>query len=85
MQGVETINSILQIYEEGSGQMINKEKSSVMFSANANRSTKNLLLQALELGLEATEGKYLGLPTYIGQSRVKCFAYIKEKDDFFIK
>ena len=79
VQGVETINSILHTYEEGSGQMINKEKSSTMFSANANRSTKNLLLQALELGSEATEGKYLGLPTYIGQSKVKCFAYLKEK------
>ena len=67
------------MYEEGSGQMINKEKPSVVFSSNASRSTKNLLLQTLELGSEATDGKYLGLPTYIGKSRTKCFEYIKEK------
>jgi hypothetical protein len=79
IQGVETINYILQVYEEGSGQMINREKSSVMFSSNTRRSTKNLILQALGLGAETTEGKYLGLPTYIGRSRKKCFAYIKEK------
>jgi hypothetical protein len=79
VQSVETIKSILQIYEEGSGQMINRDKSSVMFSSNAKRYAKNLLLQCLELGSETTEGKYLGLPTYIGRSRKKCFAYIKEK------
>jgi hypothetical protein len=37
------------------------------------------LLECLGLGSETTEGKYLGLPTYIGRSRKKCFAYIKEK------
>jgi hypothetical protein len=30
---------------------------------------KNQLLQALGLAAETTEGKYLGLPTYIGRSR----------------
>jgi hypothetical protein len=79
IQCVEIIRSILQTYEECSGQMINREKSSVMFSSNAKRNTKNLLLQALGLGAESFDGKYLGLPTYIGRSRKKCFAYIKEK------
>jgi hypothetical protein len=55
VQGVETIKSILPVYEEGSGQMINREKSSVMFSRNATRTTTKLLLQSLELGSEATE------------------------------
>jgi hypothetical protein len=79
VQGVEAVKSILRIYEEGSGQMINREKSSVMFSSNAKRNIKNLLLQRLELGSEAIGEKYLGLPTYIGRSRTQCFAYIKEK------
>jgi hypothetical protein len=79
IQSVETIKTILQVYEECSGQMINRDKSSVMFNANARNGFKILILQALELGSETTEGKYLGLPTYIGRSRTKCFAYIKEK------
>jgi hypothetical protein len=79
VNGVETVKSILRTYEESSGQMINRDKSSVMFSNNAKRNTKNLLLQNLELGAEATGGKYLGLPTYIGRSRTQCFAFIKEK------
>ena len=61
VQAVDTINSILQVYEEGSGQMINREKSSVMFSSKANRSTKNLLLQALGLGAEAIGRKIPGI------------------------
>jgi hypothetical protein len=40
-----------------------------MFSGNARNSFNNLILQALELGSETTEGKYLGLPTYIGRSK----------------
>jgi hypothetical protein len=51
----------------------------MMFSANAKRSTKRILLQALGLRAETTEGKYLGLPTYVGRSKAKCFAYIKDK------
>jgi hypothetical protein len=43
-EGVEKINSILQIYAEGSGQVINREKSSVMFSANARMRVKRRLL-----------------------------------------
>jgi hypothetical protein len=50
-QGVETIKSILQVYEESSGQMINRDKSSVMFSANARRRTKNFLLRSLKFGV----------------------------------
>jgi hypothetical protein len=65
------------MYEECSRQMINSEKPPVMFSANAKSNAKNLLLQALEIGSEVIEGKYLGLQTYIGRSRTKCFAYIE--------
>jgi hypothetical protein len=59
--------------------MINREKSSVMFSCNTKCTTQKFAAQALGLGAEVTEGKYLGLPTYIGRSRTQCFAYIKEK------
>lgn len=79
LQSVQTINAILQTYEECSGQVINLEKSSVMFSANASQSFKNLILQELQLGSEATGGKYLGLPSYVGKSKKECFAYIRDR------
>jgi hypothetical protein len=37
-----------------------------------------IFVQRLELGSETTNGKHLGLPTYIGRSRNICFAYIKK-------
>jgi hypothetical protein len=46
------------MHEKCWGQMINREKSSVMFSANARSNAKNLLLQALEIGSEVIEKKY---------------------------
>lgn len=78
LQSVQAISEILQVYEESSGQVINREKSSVMFSSNAKQSAKNLLLQELQLGAESMRGKYLGLPTYIWKSVKRCFAYIKD-------
>jgi hypothetical protein len=74
-----TINSILQVYEECSGQVINREKSSVMFSSNTPGRIKEAIMQRLGLGLETKGGKYLGLPLYVGRSKAKCFEYLKEK------
>jgi hypothetical protein len=73
------IKSILQEYEESSGQVINMEKSSVMFSRNTPRRGKERIMQVLGLGLEAHGGKYLGLPLYVGRSKVRCFEYLKER------
>jgi hypothetical protein len=73
------ITSILQRYEECSGQVINKEKSSVMFSYNTPKRIKERFMQILGLGLEAHGGKYLGLPLYVGRSKARCFEYLKEK------
>jgi hypothetical protein len=58
--------------------MINREKSSVFFSANASQAYKNLILQELQLGAEVGGGKYLDLPMYAGKSKKVCFAYIKD-------
>jgi hypothetical protein len=73
------IKSILQEYEESSGQVINMEKSSVMFSRNTPRRGKERIMHVLGLGLEAHGGKYLGLPLYVGRSKVRCFEYLKER------
>jgi hypothetical protein len=73
------IKSILQEYEESSGQVINMEKSSVMFSRNTPRWGKERIMQVLGLGLEAHGGKYLGLPLYVGRSKARCFEYLKER------
>jgi hypothetical protein len=80
VHSVGVINYILQTYETASGQVINWDKSSVLFSTNTPLYTKTSIMAALGLGVESQGGKYLGLPTYIGRDRVKAFEYIKEKN-----
>uniref|UniRef100_A0A0A9AZV2 Reverse transcriptase domain-containing protein n=1 Tax=Arundo donax TaxID=35708 RepID=A0A0A9AZV2_ARUDO len=74
------LQSILDLYEECSGQMINKEKSTAMFSKNTTETAKQACMGALNFNTEAKNEKYLGLPVYIGRSAKKAFAYIKEKN-----
>jgi hypothetical protein len=55
------------------------EKSSIVFSKNT-RQRKNLkMMSSLGIRCEGRSGKYLGLPIYIGKSKAKVFAYIKDK------
>ena len=72
-ESVAVVNDILEIYEKGSGQNINRDKSSVLFSKNTSRQTKEFLLQLLGLQNEGQQGKYWGLPCYVGKSRQACF------------
>ena len=43
------INAILQTYELWSGQMVNRDKSSILFSRNTPRAKKEEIMQILEL------------------------------------
>jgi hypothetical protein len=70
---------VLQLYEECSSQIINKEKSSVLFSKNCGEATKEEFLTALDLSHEAKSDRYLGLPVYMGQSKAKMFTYLKDR------
>jgi hypothetical protein len=73
------VNRILEIYESCSGQMINKEKSSILYSRNTKQWQKDEVRKALHISVEGLASKYLGLPTYIGKAKSKIFSYIKEK------
>ena len=70
---------ILAIYERGSGQKINQEKTNIFFSSNTQAHVKDWI-QAL-LGVPAIRQyeKYLGLPTLIGRAKKQSFVYIKER------
>ena len=62
-----------------SGQTINKDKSSIMFSKNAMAAHKHQLIVGLDITTEARNDKYLGLPVYMGKSKAKTFTYLKER------
>jgi hypothetical protein len=74
-----TLQNILQLYEVCSGQTINFDKSSVMFSRNTSHGRRQEVLVELNIRAEARTEKYLGLPVYVGRSKTKTFAYLKDR------
>jgi hypothetical protein len=73
------LQNILAVYEEYSGQTINKDKSSIMFSKNTSDRDRSDMLSILNISTEGRNEKYLGLPVYMGRSRSKTFAYLKDR------
>lgn len=67
------LQTILDRYEACSGQVINREKSSAMFSKNTLKTVKQEIMHGLHLTDEAQNEKYLGLPVYIGRPKSKVF------------
>lgn len=59
--------------------MINKDKSAVMFSQNTSRAKKEEFMRELNLQRETVNDRYLGLPVYIGRSKMGVFAYLKDR------
>lgn len=70
---------VLQLYENFSGQIINKDKSSIMFSTNTKMVQRGRFMEILDIPREARSDKYLGLPVYIGCSKTKVFEHLKER------
>ncbi|WVZ75250.1 hypothetical protein U9M48_023324 [Paspalum notatum var. saurae] len=73
------LQSLLQVYEECSGQMINKDKSAVMFSPNTPTGEREEVMSALQIAKETTNERYLGLPVYVGKEKSKVFQFLKER------
>ncbi|EEE51789.1 hypothetical protein OsJ_33245 [Oryza sativa Japonica Group] len=73
------LQNVLSLYERCSGETINKEKSSIMFSRNIKEVNKQIFMGALDIGVGAWNEKYLGLPVYMGRSKAKTSSYLKER------
>ncbi|XP_024199819.1 uncharacterized protein LOC112203021 [Rosa chinensis] len=70
---------ILNTYERASGQKVNFQKSSVVFSNNVSEEQQQELAAILEVQCVKEHDKYLGLPMRVGRSKSAIFAYIKER------
>lgn len=77
-QGAHKLQAILALYEEQSGQMINKNKSAVTFSKGTSAARKAEVLQILGVSQESQGRRYLGLPVFVGAARSQEFEYIKQ-------
>ena len=75
----EHLQNVLSLYEDCSGQTINKDKSSIMFSRNTTDGVKEAFMAEMNINSEARNEKYLGLPVYMGRSKVQTFNYLKER------
>lgn len=73
------LQNALHLYEVCSGQTINKEKSSVLFSKNCGEAARIDFLATLGVSQEAKSERYVGLPVYMGTSQGKLFNYVKDR------
>ncbi|OMO70912.1 reverse transcriptase [Corchorus capsularis] len=73
------ILGILKDFEVASGQQINIDKSSVLFSANTPPLVRVSIMSHLGVQRILERDKYLGLPIMIGKSKSREFLYIKDR------
>lgn len=73
------LQDILHLYEICSGQMINKAKSTILFSRNTRAQQRKLVCDLLQVTRETMNEKYLGLPVYVGRSKTGVFGYLKDR------
>jgi hypothetical protein len=71
------IQAIMELYEKVSGQKLNRDKISLLFSKNTAKTVKDSLVNMVGVTPTNCFEKYLGLPSMVGKSRVASFASIK--------
>lgn len=73
------MGELLQIFEEASGQQVNLNKSSVIYSSNVDRELKSKIGQILQV--EEADGSvhYLGLPNRVGRNKSCVLGYLKDR------
>ncbi|WZY80122.1 hypothetical protein YC2023_026506 [Brassica napus] len=76
---VTTLKTILESYENVSGQRINLLKSSITFSAKTPGEVKARVKTELSIPAEGGIGKYLGLPENFGRKKRDIFAAILDR------
>lgn len=67
---------ILSRYEDVSGQIINKVKSTVTFSRNTSEEDKMEVCEQLGVNVIQNPGNYLGMPMSIGRRKVATFLFL---------
>jgi hypothetical protein len=79
LESATRLANILRVYEDCSGQCVNREKSSIYFSPNTTKSIKQTLKTFLGISVEAFSERYLGLPTAVGRITSGTFDHLGER------
>ncbi|XP_024171861.1 uncharacterized protein LOC112177844 [Rosa chinensis] len=72
------IQNVIETYGRASGQLVNFDKSSVVFSKNISSFMQEEVSSLMGVEVVASHERYLGLPTYVGRKKTSTFHYIKE-------
>jgi hypothetical protein len=75
----ESLSRLLEGYEKASGQRLNKSKTSIFFNRNTSQEMRKKILQLSNIPASQRYDKYLGLPAFVGKSRVREFKCILDR------
>ena len=78
-KNLQALNEVLQVYSEGSGQRINRQKSSVSFGAHCPEQIKERVKTHLNIQNEALQSNYLGMPSWVGRSLSNSFNFLSDR------
>lgn len=73
------ILNTLEIYNAASGQLINFNKSRVSFSSNIAVALQQEICDLIGMPLLSKCTKYLGLPAFLGRSKVEAYNFLLER------
>ena len=67
----ESLQRIFQVYENASGQQLNRAKSSLFFSTNTSMEVQEDIQERFGAQVIKQHEKYLGLPSLVGRKKKK--------------
>lgn len=76
---VEVLESTSNLYCQGSGQLVNKDKSSLFFGKHCPEHVKQRVKNLLGISNEALNDYYLGMPTEIGKYPTNYFKFLLDR------
>jgi hypothetical protein len=75
----QVIKDIITNYQEASGQLVNMDKSEMIFSKHTPHDQKAEIYSTLPMKTVQHFNKYLGMPTHMGRSKRQIFDFIQDR------
>ncbi|XP_061993497.1 uncharacterized protein LOC133711383 [Rosa rugosa] len=72
------IQDVIETYGRASGQLVNFNKSSIVFNKNVDADLQDDVASLMGVEIVEPHERYLGLPTYVGRKKTTTFQYIMD-------